>query len=65
MINDNKIRGLNTAATMLCVAVIGVLTGLKLIFGAVSGTIAIIFTNLFIRKVKKTIKISRHIDDDL
>ncbi|MCI6265227.1 MAG: MgtC/SapB family protein [Erysipelotrichaceae bacterium] len=65
MINDNKIRGLNTAATMWCVAAIGVLTGLKLIFEAVSGTIAIIFTNLFIRKIKKTIKIGRHIDDDL
>ena len=64
-INDNKIRGLNTAATIWVVAAIGVLTGLKLIFEACVGTITIIFTNLFIRKIKKTIFPDRYLDDDL
>lgn len=65
VINDNKIRGLNTAATMWCIAAIGVLTGLKLIFEAVAGTIIIIFTNIFIRKVKKVLTPNRVTDDDL
>lgn len=64
-LNDNKIRGLNTAATIWVVAAIGVLTGLKLIFEACVGTFVIIFTNLFIRKVKKTIAPNRYLDDDL
>lgn len=64
IINDNRIRGLNTAATMWCVAAIGVLTGLKLIFEAIIGTITIIFTNIFIRKIKKAINPNRA-DDDL
>lgn len=54
IINDNRIRGLNTAATMWCVAAIGILTGLKLIFEAIIGTITIIFTNIFIRKIKNS-----------
>lgn len=65
VINDNKIRGLNTAATMLCVAAIGVLVGLKLIFEACAGTILIVFTNIFIRRVKKSIAPDRYLDDDL
>lgn len=65
IINDNKIRGLNTAATMWCVAAIGVLTGLNLIFEACIGTISIIFANVFIRKFKKTIIPHRMTDDDL
>lgn len=65
MISDHKIRGLNTAATMWCVAAIGVLTGLKLIFEAVTGTFAIIFTNIFIRKIKKSIAPDRFLEDDL
>lgn len=64
-INDNKIRGLNTAATIWTVAAIGVLTGLKLIFEACVGAITIIFTNIFIRKFKKTIAPDRYLDDDL
>lgn len=64
-ISDNKIRGLNTAATIWVVAAIGVLTGLKLIFEASIGTIIIIFTNVFIRKIKKTIAPERYLDDDL
>ena len=65
VIHDNKISGLNTAATMWVVAAIGVLTGLKLIFEAIIGTITIIFTNLFVRKIKKAINPDRYLDDDL
>ena len=65
IVSNNKIIGLNTSATMWCVAAIGVLIGLKLIFEAVIGTIAIILTNIFIRKVKKHIAPDRYLDDDL
>ena len=65
IINDNKIRGLNTAATIWVVAAIGVLTGLKLIFEACVGAFTIIFTNVFIRKIKKNIAPNRYLDDDL
>lgn len=64
-ISENKIGGLNTAATIWVVAAIGVLVGLKLIFEACVGTGIIIFTNLFIRRVKKSINIARYLDDDL
>lgn len=64
-ISENKIGGLNTAATIWVVATIGVLVGLKLIFEACVGTGIIIFTNLFIRRVKKSINIARYLDDDL
>lgn len=64
-IDNNKIKGLNTAATIWCVAAIGVLTGLKLIFEACVGTFTIVFTNIFIRKIKKTISSDRYLDDDL
>lgn len=64
-LNDNKIRGLNTAATIWGVAAIGVLTGLKLIFEACVGAFVIIFINIFIKKIKKTIAPDRYLDDDL
>ena len=64
-INENKIRGLNTAATIWAVAAVGVLTGLKLIFEACVGSVTIIFTNIFIRKIKKSIAPDRYLDDDL
>jgi len=54
-ISENKIGGLNTAATIWVVAAIGVLVGLKLIFESCVGTGVIIFTNLFIRTIKKAI----------
>lgn len=62
---NSKAKGLNTAATIWGVAAIGVLVGLKLIFEALLGTIAIIFTNVFIRKIKKTIAPDRYFEDDL
>lgn len=66
IIQENKIKRLNTAATLWCVAAIGILTGLKLIFEATAGTFTIIFTNIFIRKVKKNIfPNNRYMDDDL
>lgn len=65
MNNGNNIRGLNTAATIWCVAAIGVLAGLKLIFEATVGALSIIFINIFIRKLKQTIAPTRYLDDDL
>lgn len=64
-INDNKIRGLNTSATIWVVAAIGVLTGLKLIFEACIGAFTVIFTNVFIRKIKKIVNPERYFDEDL
>lgn len=64
-IDDNKIKGLNTAATIWGVAAIGVLTGLKLIFEACIGALAIIFINIVIRRIKKSITPNRYLDDDL
>ena len=63
-LNFNKVEGLNNVATFWCVAIVGVLTGLKLIFEACVGTFTIIFTNLFIRKIKKSITLERYLDDD-
>ena len=63
-LNSNKVEGLNTAATLWCVAAVGVLTELKLIFEACVGTFTIIFTNLFIRKIKKSIPPERYSNDD-
>lgn len=65
IIHENRISGLNTAATMWCVAAIGVLVGLKLIFEAVTGTFSIIFTNIFIRKIRKIVFPTRSYDDDV
>ncbi|MGN1342274.1 MAG: MgtC/SapB family protein [Bacilli bacterium] len=62
---SNRTKGLNTAATIWCVAAIGVLTGLNFIFEACIGTFVIIFTNLFIRRIKKAIAPDRYKDDDL
>lgn len=64
-ISDNKSMGLNTAATIWAVAAIGVLTGLKFVFEACVGIFIIIFTNVFIRKIKKSIAPDRYINDDL
>ena len=63
-LNSNKVEGLNTAATLWCVAAVGVLTELKLIFEACVGTFTILFTNLFIRKIKKSIPPERYSNDD-
>ena len=44
--DGSKIKGLNIAATLWCVAAVGVLAELKLIFEACVGTFTIIFTNI-------------------
>lgn len=64
-IDTNKTKGLNTEATIWGVAAIGILVGLKLIFEACIETIAIIFTNVFLRKIKKTIAPDRYLEDNL
>lgn len=50
---------------MWCVAAIGVLTGLKLIFEACIGTFAIIFYQYIHQKNKKIIAQEHYLDDDL
>ena len=64
-IDENKVKAINTAGTIWCVAAIGVLIGLKLIFEATIGTLAIIFINVFIRKIKQVIFPNRSPDKDL
>ena len=54
-IDENKVKAINTAGTIWRVAAIGVLIGLKLIFEATIGTLAIVFINVFIRKIKQII----------
>lgn len=70
--DGNKIKGLNTAATLWCVAAIGVLSGMGMLIEASIGTGLVLISNIFLRlisisimdKVKKyqkekcTIKIS-------
>jgi uncharacterized membrane protein YhiD involved in acid resistance len=63
VINNNDVRGLNTAATMWCVAAIGVLVSLNLVFEAVLGTVAILITNLFISKIRCGIQLSHDHED--
>lgn len=64
-IDGSKVKAINTAATVWCVAAIGVLIGLKLIFEAVSGTLAIIFTNIFVKKTKNIFFPERNKDNDI
>lgn len=64
-INDDKIKGLNTAAAIWCVAVIVVLVGLGLIFEALIGTFVIIFVNVFVKKIKEKFFKERGYDEDL
>ncbi len=49
--NGNKIKGLNTAATLWCVASIGLLTSIGMIWEAVIGTSLVVFSNVFLRLV--------------
>ena len=64
-VDSNKIKGLNTAAIIWCVAAIGVLVGLNLIFETCAGTVAILLINLLARKIKKIIAPDRYLDDYL
>lgn len=47
--DGNKIKGLNTAATLWCVAAIGVLTSSGMIIEATVGTILVLFSNILLR----------------
>lgn len=47
--NGNKIKGLNTAATLWCVAAIGVLCASGLILEATLGTIFVLLSNIILR----------------
>ena len=52
IIKDGKsIRGLNTAATLWCVAAIGLLTSIGMIFEALIGTGFVLLTNIVLRIV--------------
>lgn len=64
-IHSNKKEALNTAATLWCVAAIGILTGIGLIFEACVGAFIIIFTNIFIKAIKKKIPSNRYCYDDI
>ena len=64
-IDENKVKAINTAGTVWCVAAIGVLIGLKLIFEAVIGTFAIILTNISIKKIKQHLFPERFHDNDI
>ena len=47
--DGNKIKGLNTAATLWCVAAIGVLTASGLIFESLIGTLLVLLSNILLR----------------
>ena len=53
--NGNKVRGLNTAATLWTVAAIGVLCAYGYIPEAVVGTFLILFSNVFLRDISSKI----------
>lgn len=47
--DGNKVKGLNTAATLWCSASVGVLCACNLILEAICGTFLILFVNIFLR----------------
>ena len=47
--NNSKIKGLNTAATLWCVAAIGILTSMGMILESVIGTVFVVISNIFLR----------------
>lgn len=53
--NGNKVRGLNTAATLWTVAAIGVLCAYGYIAEAIAGTLLILFSNVFLRDISSRI----------
>jgi putative Mg2+ transporter-C (MgtC) family protein len=50
-----KVKGLNTAATLWCVAAIGILTSCGMLYEASIGTFAVVFSNIVLRIVSLTI----------
>ena len=53
--DGNRIKGLNTAATLWCVAAIGVLTAFGLIIEAAIGTLFILLSNILLRLISHKI----------
>lgn len=53
--DGNKIKGLNTAATLWCVASIGVLTASGMLIEAAIGTFLVLFSNIFLRIISRSI----------
>lgn len=53
--DGNRIKGLNTAATLWCVAAIGVLTASGMIIEATIGTLFILASNIVLRIISKKI----------
>lgn len=53
--DGNRIKGLNTAATLWCVASIGVLTAAGMIIEAAIGTIFILISNIILRLISQKI----------
>ena len=49
--DNNNITGLNTAATVWCSAAIGILCGIGLLTEAIIGTVFVLLSNVFLRKV--------------
>ena len=47
--NNSKIKGLNTAATLWCVAAIGILTSMGMILESIIGTLFVVISNIFLR----------------
>ena len=53
--DGNRIKGLNTAATLWCVAAIGVLTAFGMIVEAIIGTAFILISNIILRLISHKI----------
>ena len=53
--NGNKVRGLNTAATLWTVAAIGVLCAYGFILEAIAGAFLVLFSNVFLRDISSKI----------
>ena len=53
--DGNKIKGLNTAATLWCVASIGVLSASGLLLEATVGTFLVLFSNILLRSIAQKI----------
>ena len=48
---NNKVKGLNTAATLWCVSAIGVLSSSGMLFEASVGTFLVLFSNIILRLI--------------
>ena len=46
---NNRVKGLNTAATLWCVSAIGVLTSSGMLFESCVGTFLVLFSNIILR----------------